>query len=369
MLPNQPEFKIGKTKIGGNNPVFIVAEIGINHDGNFDQAIKLIDSAKLAKCSAVKFQLFTAETMYAGHAGKLKTPSGESFDIRTVINKDKLPPEWIPKLKRYANKNGLEFFSTVCSEEDVDAINKFHPDAYKIASYEITHLPLFHYVAKQKKTVIFSTACSTLQEVADAVDVFKAEKNKNVALMHCVGKYGASLKDLNLNVIKTLKLAFPNHVIGYSDHSSEPEDGPVAAVTLGAKIIEKHITLDRNLPGPDHSFALNPKELKQMVTAIRNTEKLMKANRKVKINPVVFGNSERKTYPVEEYVREFAYRSIFTTKPVKKGEKLTRNNIRVLRPGINKRGLDPKFYDLVLNHKTNKALKEAESIKWQDLLG
>lgn len=363
------EFVIGKTEIGGKNPCFITAEIGINHDGKFNQAIKLIDSAIDAKCSAVKFQLFSAETMYAENAGELKTASGQKVNIRDIIKTTELPTDWIPKLKKYANRNGLEFFSTVCSEDDVDKYQKYEPDAYKIASYEITHIPLLRYVARQKKPVVFSSACSTLQEVADAVDIFREERNKNVVLMHCVGKYGANLKDLNLNIIKTLKLAFPDLIIGYSDHSSEPLDAPIAAVTLGAKMIEKHITLDRSLPGVDHSFALTPNELKQMVNGIRSAEEKIKQRKNFRINTVVLGTSERKVYPIEKYVRNFAYRSIFTNRQIRKGEKFNSKNISVLRPGDNKRGLEPKFYEIILNkHKASRNIPPFRGLQWEDIL-
>lgn len=362
------EITIGKTRVGGDNPVFIIAEIGINFDGKFNQALALIDSAVDAGCNAVKFQLFTAERMYTKKAGTYKTASGKRKDIIQIVKEGELPTSWIPKLKRYANSRGVEFFSTVCDEVGADILAKYNADAYKFASYEITHLPLFSHVAKKQKPIIFSSGGATLKEVAEAIETIKKEGNKNILLNHCIGQYPAPLENLNLNVIKTFQLAFPDVVIGYSDHSSDPVMGPRTAVALGAKAIEKHITLDRNLPGPDHSFAVNPKELARMVRAIREAEKKIKTSKKIPIDQKLLGTSERKTYEGEAYVRSFAYRSLFTKKPIKKGEKFTKKNIAVLRPGKNKQGIEPAYFPILLGKRAAHAIPAYAAITWNHIL-
>src|SRR3990167_3344060 len=183
------EFLVGKTKVGGNNPCFIVAEIGINFDSKFDQAIKLIDVAKKARCSAVKFQMFTAERMYVQSAGKYETATGEKRDIVDIVKAGELPPEWVVRLKKYANDNGLEFFATACDEHSADILERYDIPAYKIASYEITHLPLLRHIAKKKKPIIISSAGATIQEVADALDIFRQENNTDIILNHCYADY------------------------------------------------------------------------------------------------------------------------------------------------------------------------------------
>lgn len=367
MENQKKEFVIGKTKVGGSNPCFIVAEIGINFNGKYENALKLIDTASKAGCNAVKFQLFSADKMYTPSAGEDKSGKGRKKDIYKIVKESELPVKWISKLKDYANKLGLEFFSTVCDEGGVDTLERFGVDAFKIASYEITHLPLLHYVAKNKKPIIFSCGASNIKEVVEALKVFKKEKNEKIALLHCVAKYGADLSSLNLNIIKTLQLKFPEVIIGYSDHSADPIKAPVAAVALGAKIIEKHITLDKKMPGPDHFFALEPKELDLMVKAIRDAEEKIKKEIKIKIAPELLGSAERKVFEDEKIPRDFTHRCIFATKDIKKGEILDKNNIAVLRPGNEKKGLEPQYYHKIIGCKSKKNISKYKGIVWGDI--
>lgn len=364
------EFKIGKTKVGGNNPCFIVAEIGINFDGQYEKALKLIDVAAGAKCNAVKFQLFQADKMYIKSTGEDKSADGRKKNIYEIVKNSELPHEWIPKLKKYANGKGLEFFSTVCEVENVDILDAYHMPAFKIASYEITHIPLLRYVAKKKKPIIFSSGDATLLEISEALEVFKEENNHNIVLNHCIGNYPAPLENLNLNVIQTFKLAFPNLVIGYSDHSIGPITAPKAAVALGAKMIEKHITLNKHSPGPDHIFALNSKELSLMVKTIRDTEAKMNRGDTIKIDKKVLGTSEKKAYSKKEQMtRDFGFRCIFARKNIKKGQVFTKENLIVLRPGNEKRGLHPRYYELLLGgYRASSGIKADKSLTWDDVL-
>lgn len=364
------EFLIGKTKVGGNNPCFIVAEIGINFDSEYDNALQLIDAAAAAGCDAVKFQLFKAEMMYVPKAGKYTIASGKKKDIVEIVREGELPPAWIPKLKRYAESKKLEFFVTTCDERSTDILEKYRASAYKIASYEITHLPLLTYTAKTKKPIIFSSGGSTLKEVTEAMEVIQKTGNKKIIVNHCIGQYPAPLKNLNLRVISMLSLAFPDVIVGYSDHSQDPVKAPRAAVVLGAKLIEKHITLDKNLPGPDHMFALNPKELALMVKTIRQTEKELRQGKKITIDPLLLGASGRKTLVGEESVRRFAYRCLFAKESIKKGEPFTKKNLIVLRPGKVKRGLEPTYYDFLIKgkYKATKNIGQFEPIGWDSIL-
>ncbi|MEK7663931.1 MAG: N-acetylneuraminate synthase family protein [Patescibacteria group bacterium] len=363
------EFNIGKTKIGGSNPCFIVAEVGINFNGEYENALKLIDSAARAGCDAVKFQLFFAKKMYPPSAGNDKSGQGRKKNIYQIVKSAQLPQSWIPKLKKYAESKGLEFFCTVCEEKGADILKKYKMPAFKFASYEITHIPLLRYVARFQKPIIFSCGAAEIKEIAEALEIFKEEKNNRIALLHCIAEYGAPLNRLNLSVIYALKTAFPDIVIGYSDHSADPIIAPRAAVALGAKIIEKHITLDKNMPGPDHFFALEPKELTLMVKTIRRTEKEMKIGRKIKIQNQLLGSPERKAYKNEMIPRSFAQRCVFAIKNIKKGEKFSRENIAVLRPGNHRRGLDPKYYELLVGgYKATKNLQKYRSISWEHVL-
>ncbi|OGY21971.1 MAG: hypothetical protein A3A65_02915 [Candidatus Chisholmbacteria bacterium RIFCSPLOWO2_01_FULL_49_14] len=368
-MQRQKEITIGKTKIGGNSPCFIVAEIGINHDGNLDQALKLIDIAADAKCSAVKFQLFNASRMYVKGAGKYRVPTGEKKEIIKIVQDAVLPETWIATLKNYSASRGLLFFSSVFDEHSADVLERHGVDLYKIASYEMTHIPLFRHVARIRKPIIFSCGGARIREVAEAMEVIEAEQNRDIVLMHCMAKYPTALMELNLNILKTLKLAFPNAVIGHSDHSADPTQAAEAAVALGAKVIEKHITLDNNLPGPDHSFALNPRRLRKMVKVIRNTEQKVSLGEKVHVNPAVLGSSERKTFAVENYVRHFCYRGVFTTKRITLGERFGKRNIAVLRPGEIKNGLHPRYFELLIKgYKSSREIPEARGLVWNDVL-
>lgn len=371
-----PVISIGKQKLGENKPCYIVAEIGINFDGEREKALKMIDAAASAGCDAVKFQVFRAKRMYAKDAGKLIVATGEKVDIHQLIKEMELPYEWLAELKAYAESKKLEFFTSVCDEASADVLESVNVNAYKIASYEITHLPLIEHVAKKHKTLIMSCGGATIQEVDEAIVTAKAAGLNDIVLMHCIAQYNAPLDTLNLNVIRTLKSQYPELIIGYSDHSSNPVIAPVAAVSLGAKMIEKHITLDRSTPGPDHSFALEPDELKQMVLAIRQAEKDISNGKVVNVNPKVLGTTKCDTFDNEVYVRKFAYRLLYATHLIKSGEIISKKNIAVLRSGDSYKkyyytGLHPRYYGLLTGkakYKATRVIKVGQAITWDDIL-
>lgn len=360
-------INIAGRQVGKNEPVLIIAEAGINHDGSFEQALKLVDIAKEAGADVVKFQLFKASKMYTSKAGEYLTAKGNKEDIIKLLETVELPYEWLPKLIEYCKTKDIGFLCTVCDEESGDILESYGADSFKMASYAITHIPLLKHVAKKKKPIVFSSAGATLSEVDEAVRTIRNEGNNEIVLMHCVAKYPSPPSSCNLNILDTFSLAYPETIIGYSDHTEDPIAAPVAAVLKGAKVIEKHFTLDKNLPGADHCFAVDPEGLKEMVSSIRSAEKDL--NNKSIIDPVLLGTSEKKTLDIEENIRKFAYRCVFTTKNIEKGTMISTENTAILRPGESQRGIEPKFYEMLLNKKVkiNKSKEAGEPITWEDV--
>lgn len=272
-------IKIGNKLIGEGEPTFIITEAGSNHNGSLEQAKKLIDVAAKSGADAVKFQIFQAENLYS---------------------------KYTPEFRYLKGKNTFDF-------EAVDLLDK-HVPAFKIASFEITDLELIKYVAEKGKPMIISTGMANLGEIEDAINVIKSVGNEDIILLHCNSLYPTPVEVVNLRAIETMKTSFKVPV-GFSDHTVGIQI-PIAAVAMGACVIEKHFTLDRTLPGPDHSFAIEPDELKEMVRGIREVEKA-------------------------------------------KGTKITRDMLVIKRPGY---GINPKFIDIVVGKETKKDIKEDEWI-------
>lgn len=364
------ELTIGGKVVSEKSPVLIIAEAGINHDGNYEQALQLIDVAVEAGADVVKFQLFKAKKMYTEKAGDYTTASGDVKPINDILTTSELPEEWLPKLMKYCQQRNIGFLCTVCDEEGGDVLNDAGVDSFKLASYGITHIPLLQHVARYNKPIIFSSAGSYLSDVDVALRKIRETGNNKIALMHCVAKYPTPLEECNLNIIKTFSMAFPNVVIGYSDHSEDPVDAPVTAVILGAKVIEKHFTIDKSLPGADHSFALNPEQLKEMCSAIRNVENLSDTEKEEHINQMTLGTSEKTVTGLEQDLRKYAFRCLFATKDIYTGEQITTENCAVLRPGNADRGIEPIFYDMLINNgvRAVKSVSKGDSIKWENIL-
>ncbi len=362
------KIKIENKFIGEDEPCFIVAEAGINHNNSLELAKKMVDVAKEAGCDAIKFQTFKTKLMYPKTAGTYET-DGNILNIYEITKKTELKEELIPELIKYCKEKQIIFFTSVSDIFSVDVMDKYDIHVLKLTSYDTTNIPLLEHAAKKNKPIIMSVGGAYLNEVDEAINTIK-KYNNNLAVMHCVIKYPAPLESCNLNSLETLKLAYPNVVIGYSDHTEDPIKAPIVAIVKGAKIIEKHITLDKTLPGADQRFALNPEQLKQMVKAIRETERKIKNNEKVEVDSVVLGSYEKKPTEIELYVRNFAYRSIFATKSIKKGERLSKENIEVLRNGENKPGLHPRYYSMLVekNYKIIKDVEEGRALNWDDLI-
>jgi N-acetylneuraminate synthase len=339
--------------------VFIIAEAGSNwrcgtRSRDMKMAKTLIDVAVEAGADAVKFQTYKAETVYVPNAGDSDYLSEEGIKERiTDIFKDlSMPYEMIPELAEYCKEKGIQFMSTPFSIDDAKAVDPY-VKIHKIASYEISHSRLIEFAANTGKPVILSTGGATYEDIEWALDHFYKNGGKDISLMQCTAKYPASLSTLNLKVVPELIKRF-NIPVGLSDHSRDPIIGPVGAVALGATIIEKHFTLHNMLPGPDHSFAITPDELKQMVKAIRQIEQAL-------------GSGTKKVQEEEKELREYAQRSIQAIKKIKKDDVLSESiNIDILRSGKQKRGLHPKYLPEIERKKATRDIPLGDGIREGD---
>lgn len=337
-----------------NNSVFIIAEAGSNWrmgtpDRDMKMAKELIQAASEAGADAIKFQTYRAETVYVSNAGEYNYLDDGSSESITDIFKDlSMPYEMIPELSDFSKTNSIEFMSTPFSINDAKAIDPY-VERHKIASYEIGHPDLLEYVAKTGKPLILSTGGATIDEIKWAVDFYHSNGGKEISLMQNTSKYPAPLSTLNLRVIPSLKKTF-NVPVGFSDHSRDPILAPIAAVALGATIIEKHFTLHNKLPGPDHSFAITSEELKKMVQAIRDCEESL-------------GSDEKFVQKDEDELRNFAQRGIQAVKNISKGEVFQQGqNIDILRPGTQNKGLHPKFLKEIVGKKASRDILLGDGI-------
>lgn len=336
--------------------VFIIAEAGSNwrvgtEQENWVMALRMIEAAKASGADAIKFQTFRGGTIYvpnAGSADYLESNEG----MQELYQKLEMPYETIPKLYAACQKAGIEFMSSVFSPDDFAAVDPY-VKRNKIASYEIGHTHLLRLAAESGKPLILSTGGSTEFDIAWAVDTFHSFGGSDLTLLQCTARYPAEPNSLNLNCIKWLKQRF-NTKSGLSDHSSASLTAPVAAVALGAVVVEKHFTMDRGLPGPDHPFSLNPVELKAMVKAIRETE-------------VMLGQEVKTIHPVERELCLFAKRGIQATRPIAKGEIFREGvNIAFLRPGKQPLGLAPRYLDRIEGKPAKRAIGLGEGIRKGD---
>jgi len=345
--------------------VFIIAEAGVNHNGSLELAYKLVDVAVEAGADAVKFQTFKTENVISRKAKKAKyqnKASGNAESQFEMIKKLELSFEDFRKIKRYCDKKGIIFLSTPFDHKSVDFLEELVP-VYKVGSGEITNLPFLEYIAKKEKPVILSTGMATLGEVEEATgaiinanssffDTFHLSRLTShlppLTLLHCVSEYPAKYEDVNLKAMLTLKKAF-KFPVGYSDHTLGIEI-PIAAVALGARIIEKHFTLDKNLPGPDHKASLEPQELKQMVRAIRNVEKSL-------------GDGIKRPTQSELEMMKVVRRSLMATRDIKAGEVVKELDIAIKRPET---GILPKFKKIVIGMRPTRDIKKDEPFNWED---
>ena len=337
--------KIGDKLIGNREPCFIIAEAGSNHNGSLEQAKKLIDAAAEAGADAVKFQIFKAESLYSKYTPEFSYLKGQ--DTYELIKSIETPREWIKELAGYCKGKNIDFLASVFDFDAVDIMDRY-VSAFKIASFEITDLELIRYAAEKGKSMVISTGMANLGEIEDAINAVKSVRNENIVLLHCNSLYPTPVEVVNLKAIDAMRTAF-KIPIGFSDHTLGIHI-PIAAVAMGACVIEKHFTLDRTLPGPDHSFAIEPDELKEMVKCIRDVEKAKGS-----------GIKEKSELESEEmYIK--ARGSIHARWDIPKGTEITRDMLIIKRPGY---GIKPKFIDIVVGRDAKKDIKEDEWITWE----
>jgi len=341
-------IKIGNKKIGEGQPAFIIAEISANHGQDFNRAALLIKKAKEAGADAVKFQTYTADTITIDSNKRyfaVKHPKWGGQTLYQLYQKAYTPWEWFGRLKKIADEKGIIFFSTAFDKTAVDFLEDMDVPFHKIASFELVDIPLIEYMAKTKKPLIMSTGMATESEMKEAVKAARSAGAKDIILLKCVSNYPAKPEEMNIKTIPDMRKRF-QCPIGLSDHTLGIGVS-VAAVSLGAQVVEKHFTLSRTLETPDSFFSIEPHELKTLVENIRITEKAM--------GRVHYGPSGR-----EKKSRVFR-RSLFTTKDTKKGDIFSEENVRSIRPAA---GLMPKYLNSVIGKKAKKDIKKGTPLNW-----
>lgn len=314
-------MKIGGRTIGSGSPCFLIAEAGVNHNGNLGMALQLVDVAVTAGVDAVKFQTFSAARVVVRNAPKAryqKEATGSDQSQFEMLRKLELSLKAHRKIKTYCQKRGILFLSTPFDEESSDLLEDLDVPAFKIPSGEITNLPFLAHVARKGKPLVVSTGMSTMGEVESAVAAIRLAGNLKIALLHCVSAYPAQAADANLSAMQTMAKAF-GVPIGYSDHTLGT-DVALAAVALGAQILEKHFTLDRSLPGPDHRASLEPDELRMLVRGIRTVESAI-------------GHGRKEPMPAEADVAEVSRKSIVAAHDIPAGALVTRDLLMMKSPG------------------------------------
>ena len=335
-------FKIENKEIGPNQQTFIIAELSANHMNDFDIAVKTIEAMKEAGADAIKFQTYTPDTITIDCDNEyFQIKQGTIWDGQVLYDLYEdafMPWDWQPKLKKIAEDLGLIVFSSPFDKTSVDFLEEMDVPAYKIASYEITDIPLIKYVASKGKPIIISTGIASFEDIELAIKTCLDAGNDQIAILKCTSSYPSPFDEINLNVIPALEEKF-NVVVGLSDHTMGSEVA-IAGVALGAKIVEKHFILDRNMDGPDSEFSMEPQEFKQMVDSIRNVEKAL-------------GNDNFELTEKMIINQDFS-RSLFVVKDMKMGDVITEDNVRSIRPGF---GLHPKYFAEILGKKVNTDLK------------
>lgn len=334
-----------------NKNVFIIAEAGVNHNGDIGIAKQLVDKAKAAKVDAIKFQSFNADKLVTKNAPKAEyqkknTGNGNQYNM---LKKLELSLEDHIELKKYCDEKSIMFLSTPFDEESVDLLEQIGVSLYKVSSGDLTNIPLLQYIASKNKPIILSTGMANLGEIEYAIYAIKEVSNIEIKLLHCTSNYPTKYEDVNLKAMHTLKNAF-NLEVGYSDHTNGIEI-PIAAVAMGAQIIEKHFTIDKNMEGPDHKASLNPFELKEMVSSIRHIEQ-------------AFGNGIKKCNKNEKNTRKIARKSIVLCKPIKKDQVIERSCLTCKRPGT---GISPKYINKLIGKIANIDMEKEYLISWEDV--
>lgn len=334
--------------------IFIIAEAGVNHNGRLDLALKLVDAAKEVGADAIKFQTFKAEQVAIKNtqmAEYQKNNTGKNQNQIAMLKKLELKDDWYPQIIKRCKEQNIIFLSTPHGGfASVDLLHKLRASIFKFGSGDLTNLPLLRYAAKFKKPMILGTGMATMAEVKEAVRIIKLAGNNKIILLHCTTDYPCAPNEVNLRAMKEMIKNFDVDV-GYSDHTLGVQV-PIMAVTLGAKVIEKHFTLDNSMFGPDHQASANPEIFKKMVDSIRQVE-------------IILGSREKKPSKSEVKNIKIVRKSLVAITDIKKGEKFTSKNIAIKRPGT---GLLPKYYFRILNKKARTYIKADTLIKKSDFI-
>jgi len=354
MKTNFPkEIKLGLKLIGEGHPTYIIAEIGANFDGDIKKAKKLIEAAKECGADCAKFQSFKAEKIVSASGFskmQLKGVHGSwGRPVHEVFRDAEFPRELHKEIKEYCDSIGIDFSTSPYDFEAVDLCEQLDLPFIKIGSGEITWLEMLEYIAKKNRPMFLATGDATLSEIDEAIRTIESTGNTNLVLMQCITNYPSKIESANINVLKTYQTAF-NIITGYSDHSPGPVVA-LGAVALGAKVIEKHFTLNKKDIGPDHPHSMDVNEFKIMVDYIRELEKAMGSTRKVVVE------EESETVYVQR-------RGLYSTRFIPKGKKIEEEDITVLRPAL---GIYPKYKDIVIGRVASKDIEADSPIFWSDL--
>lgn len=347
-------INLGEKPVGHGHRCYVIAEAGSNHDGILDKALSLVDAAADAGCDAVKFQTFTGDDIASAYESA-ETRMPESFrrwgsNLLQLYKRCALPDHFHEPIVQRAKMRNIHFFSSPFSERAVDRLAKLGVPALKIASFELVHLPLIRCAAATQIPLIISTGMAGLGDIERALDAAIQGGAKQVALLHCGSNYPLGAAGANLAAMNTLSDAF-GVPVGYSDHTLGISV-PIAAAALGAKLLEKHITLDRRSDGPDHAFAIEPQELKTMVEGMR-------------MAAVAVGTTQKRRQPEEESHARRGRRSIFAACDLKIGDRISPGNVKIVRPGT---GIEPLAFELVLGRCVVRDIKMDTPISWDDIL-
>lgn len=333
--------------------VYVIAEAGVNHNGSVKNAFKMIDCAKECGCDCIKFQTFKTDALVTSNAPKadyqMRNTNGSNNQF-AMLKSLELNDREFEELKAHCNEIGIEFMSTPFDIESVDVLEKIGVTRYKISSGDINNKQLLQYVAKTGKSMVVSTGMSTIEEVRKAVDWIEQVGNHQITLLHCTSNYPTSYDEVNMKAMQTLQQKF-GYPIGYSDHT-KGDLASIVAVAMGATVIEKHFTLDKNMEGPDHKASLNVEELKEMVDDIRAVETIM-------------GSGVKQPMKSELNTRSVARKSVVLAHNIQKGEILKKEDLVLKRPG---NGLAPEYLDELIGKVLVRNMRAEEMITWKDVV-
>ena len=347
-----PKIKINEKYIGEDFPCYTIAEAGANHDGELKKAIKLIDAANEENSDSIKFQTYDASKLASRYSPKYwidDKPDETQYEV--FSNLDGLSDDNWKEIFEYAKSKSVTCFSTPFDERSVDLLYSLDVPAFKIASADITHIPLIKHIANKKLPIFISTGMASDEEIKDAINAIENQGNEEIILMHCITSYPTKAKDANLELIKTLKQKYPKYVIGYSDHTIGTNI-PVYSTFYGATCIEKHFTFDSSLTqSPDHKLSLDTNGFRQLVDELRIAE-------------ISKGEKTRNDFESEKNAIKYARRSIVVNRDINVGEKISKDMLSIKRPAT---GISPKFFEKIIGKSVKNKIQEDKPIQWDDL--